>query len=323
MMISVRHLSKRFGRKTAIDDISFEVVRGEIVGFLGPNGAGKTTTMRILSGFLSASGGTAQIAGLDVFADSLEVRRRIGYLPENAPLYQDMRVDAYLRYRGLLKDLGGRRLWTRLEEVTEACGLNDVRQESIGRLSKGYRQRVGLADSLIHEPDVLILDEPTIGLDPNQIRQIRELIKNLGQRHTILLSSHILPEIETVCDRVLILSAGRIMASDTPANLVGALRGNSEVVAEIAGPAEEVTRELEAMAGIVRVTASPREKWHRFHCECLKESDPRETIFRAVQSRGWGLRELRAERRGLEDVFVAMTGTNGEEARTPVEGGRE
>jgi len=309
-MISVQNLTKRFGRTTAIDNLSFEVIRGEIVGFLGPNGAGKTTTMRILSCYMPATGGTARIAGLDVFSDSLEVRRRIGYLPENAPLYNDMRVTEYLRYRGQLRGLRGRRLRSRVGDVLDSCGLTGVRRKLISRLSKGYRQRVGLADSLIHEPEVLILDEPTIGLDPNQIKQIRELIRGLGQRHTILLSSHILPEIETVCDRVLIINNGRIMASDSPANLVGALKGNQMVLAEITGPGSDVSRGLEAIDGILKVTVSGGEKWHTFHCECDKNIDVRARIFQLVGARGWGLRELRCKKRGLEDVFVAITQKN-------------
>lgn len=321
-MISVRNLTKRFGRKTAIDNLSFEVTRGEIVGFLGPNGAGKTTTMRILSCYMPATGGTARIAGLDVFGDSLEVRRRIGYLAENAPLYNDMHVTGYLRYRGQLKGLGGRRLRSRVGEVTDACGLGSVRRQLISQLSKGYRQRVGLADSLIHEPEVLILDEPTIGLDPNQIRQIRELIRGLGQRHTILLSSHILPEIETVCDRVIIIDNGRIVASDSPSNLVGGLKGNKMILVEITGPLGDVCRGLESIDGVLNVMASEGEKWHTFHCECDRDMDARSEIFRLVGSMGWGLRELRSEKPGLEDAFVAITQDNGGSGRGPWEVGK-
>ena len=202
----------------AVDDVSFEVARGEIVGFLGPNGAGKTTTMRILACYLPATGGAVNVAGYDVFRDSIEVRRRIGYLPENVPLYPEMRVDEYLNYRARLKGVPPKKRRKRVDEVKGLCGLKDVGRRIIGQLSKGFRQRVGLAESMVHDPDLLILDEPTIGLDPNQIRQVRELIKGLAPRHTILISTHILPEVEMTCQRVLIIHRGRIVASDTRSN---------------------------------------------------------------------------------------------------------
>ncbi len=223
-MIKVESLTKRYGGFTAIDNISFEVGKGEIVGFLGPNGAGKSTTMRILSSFMPATSGRASIAGFDVFEKSLEARAHLGYLPENVPLYTDMRVTEYLNYRAALKGVRGRRLKERVGDVMELCSLTDVQNKIIGTLSKGYRQRVGLADALVHDPDLLILDEPTIGLDPNQIRQVRELIRNLGKHHTILISTHILPEVEMTCSRVIIINKGRIEASDTPKNLVDRIR---------------------------------------------------------------------------------------------------
>ena len=222
--IKVENLTKRYANYTAIKDLSFEVERGEIVGFLGPNGAGKSTTMRILSCFQPATSGRATVAGYDVFSQSLQVREHLGYLPENVPLYTDMRVNEYLEHRAALKGLSGKKLRTRVGEVKEMTDLNDVQRKLVGNLSKGYRQRVGLAEALVGDPDLLILDEPTIGLDPNQIRQVRDLIKNLGKKHTILLSTHILPEVEMTCSRVIILHKGKIEASDTPQNLLNHLR---------------------------------------------------------------------------------------------------
>src|SRR5213082_3103170 len=223
-MIKVENLTKRYAGQTAIRDLNFEVGQGEIMGFLGPNGAGKTTTMRILAGFMPATSGRASIAGFDVFEQSLQARAHLGYMPENVPLYNDMRVTEYLDYRAALKAVPHRRVAERVGDVKELCGLKEVEKKVIGTLSKGYRQRVGLADALLHEPDLLILDEPTIGLDPNQIRQVRELIKNIGKQHTILLSTHILPEVEMTCSRVIIINKGKIEASDTPQNLLSQLR---------------------------------------------------------------------------------------------------
>ena len=223
-MIKVENLTKRYAGQPAIRDLNFEVSRGEIMGFLGPNGAGKTTTMRILASFMPPTSGRVTIAGFDVFEQSLQARAHLGYMPENVPLYSDMRVTEYLRYRAALKGVQHRRVTERVGDVNELCGLKGVENKLIGALSKGYRQRVGLADALVAEPDLLILDEPTIGLDPNQIRQVRELIKNLGEQHTILLSTHILPEVEMTCSRVIIIHKGRIEACDTPENLLGKIR---------------------------------------------------------------------------------------------------
>ncbi len=248
-MIRVEDLTKRYAGVTAISGLSFEVRKGEIVGFLGPNGAGKSTTMRILAGYLPPTSGVAEIAGLDVFRHSLEARSRIGYMPENVPLYNDMRVNEYLRYRASLKGVPGRLLKERVGEVKELCGLEQVAEKLIGALSKGYRQRVGLADAMVHEPELLILDEPTIGLDPNQIRQVRQLIRNLGRRHTILLSTHILPEVEMTCTRVLIINQGRIEASDTPANLLQKMRTAAGVRVEIRS-AEDPRDQLTALKGV-------------------------------------------------------------------------
>src|SRR6266550_1268652 len=236
LIIEVENLTKRYAGHAAVDRITFSVQRGEIVGFLGPNGAGKSTTMRILACFLPATSGTARVAGYDVFTQADAVRRRIGYMPENNPLHLDMRVREYLKFRARLKGLGIGRSRDRAEVVMEQCGLTDVRRKIIGHLSKGYRQRVGLADALVHEPELIILDEPTIGLDPHQIRSVRQMIKNLGGKHTVLISTHILPEAEMMCSRMLIMYDGKILASDTPENLQRMMAGNGQIVAEIAAP---------------------------------------------------------------------------------------
>ena len=320
-MIQVSHLTKRFASAVAIDDVSFEVQRGEIVGFLGPNGAGKTTTMRILTGYLAATEGKVCIDGLDVFEQSLEVRRRIGYLPETVPLYPELRVDEYLGFRARLKGVARRKLRDRLDEVKTLCGLKDVERRIIGQLSRGYWQRVGLADSLIHDPELLILDEPTMGLDPNQIRVMRELIMNLGRRYTILLSTHLLSEAEMVCQRVLILHRGKIIASDSPAVLAGLLQGSIGIVAEIFGPHDEVLVRLEQLPDVARVSCPDRTApaaagvspaaWQRYMIETVKDAEMRSAVFDMVAQNKWRLRELRVEKRNLEDVFVQLTAQNG------------
>lgn len=313
-MIRVENLIKNYGGIVAVDDLSFNVAKGEIVGFLGPNGAGKTTTMRILACYMPASSGTVEIDGRDVFSQSLEVRQRIGYLPENVPLYTDMRVSEYLKYRGKLKGMHGKYLRTRMSDVVDMCELGDVKKRIISQLSKGFRQRIGLADALMHEPELLILDEPTIGLDPNQIRNIRNLIKHLGGRHTILLSSHLLAEVEMTCERVLIINRGKIVASDTPENLAGALKGNMQVVVEIKADSRDVCVELEKIKGVVRVSCEREGTWNVFLCETIRGVDPRGDIFETVSRRGWKLRELREERRNLEDIFVELTSVGVERA---------
>jgi len=316
-MISVSNLTKRFGRTTAADNLCFEVARGEVVGFLGPNGAGKTTTMRMLACYLPPTGGRVTIAGLDVLRDSIEVRQRIGYLPENAPLYEDMRVSEYLEYRGRLKGLQGSLLRARTDEVVVQCDLNDVYSTVIGRLSKGFRQRVGLADALLHDPAVLILDEPTIGLDPNQIRRTRNLIRGLARRYTVLLSSHILHEVESMCERVLIMNRGRIVASDTTENLVALVKGHAVTVAEISAPQEELVKRIQSLPGVMRVYAEAEHGWTRLRVESRKGRDLRTDLFHLASLNGWGLRELREERRNLEDVFISVTGS---ETQAPEDG---
>ncbi len=306
-MIKVEHLTKRYAGHTAIKDLSFEVGRGEIMGFLGPNGAGKTTTMRILASFLPPTTGRASIAGFDVFEQSLQARSHLGYMPENVPLYNDMRVTEYLDYRAALKGVPHRRVSERVGDVKELCGLRDVEKKMIGALSKGYRQRVGLADALLHEPDLLILDEPTIGLDPNQIRQVRELIKNLGKQHTILLSTHILPEVEMTCSRVIIIHKGQIEACDTPENLLGQIRQAGGVIVEAKTGTDHGPEELEKISGVREVTIENDGDWKTFSLRVESGVDVREEIYRLASARKWALRELTQRRATLEDVFVELT----------------
>jgi len=306
-MIKVQNLTKRYAGVTAIDNLSFEVEKGEIVGFLGPNGAGKSTTMRILSSFMPATSGQASIAGFDVFENSLEARSRLGYMPENVPLYNDMRVTDYLSYRGALKGVIGHRLKERVGDVQELCNLKEVENRIIGTLSKGYKQRVGLADALVHDPDLLILDEPTIGLDPNQIRQVRELIKNLGKHHTILLSTHILPEVEMTCNRVIIINKGRIKASDTPQNLLTQLRTAGGIQLEAKTGEDNGIEQLSKIIGVKNVIKEPADDFSRFLLRVESNSDLREEIFKLAVERRWIIRELSSRKSTLEDVFVEMT----------------
>jgi len=306
-MIKVENLTKRYAGQSAIKDLNFEVGQGEIMGFLGPNGAGKTTTMRILAGFMPPTSGRATIAGFDVFSQSLQARARLGYMPENVPLYTDMRVNEYLVYRAALKSVPSRRVAERVGDVNELCGLKEVEKQLIGTLSKGYRQRVGLADALLHEPDLLILDEPTIGLDPNQIRQVRELIKNLGKQHTILLSTHILPEVEMTCGRVIIIHKGRIEACDTPDNLLGKIRQAGGVVVEAKTASDNGAEELKKIPGVRNVMTAVDGEWKIFSLRVESGLDVREQIFRLATDRHWAVRELTQRRATLEDVFVELT----------------
>jgi ABC-2 type transport system ATP-binding protein len=309
-MIKVEQLTKKYAGVTGIDQISFEVGKGEIVGFLGPNGAGKTTTMRILASYMPASSGRATVAGFDVFSESLKARRHLGYLPENVPLYHDMRVNEYLRYRGALKALSGKRLKNRIGIIKELCGLREVGRKKIAGLSKGFRQRVGLAEAMIHEPDLLILDEPTIGLDPNQIRQVRELIKSLGERHTILLSTHILSEVEATCSRVIIINRGRIEASDTPENLVNQLRTSGLLRLEVKCASEDPVSYLSEVSGVREVRTVSDGEWRSCEIRIEANTDPREQIFRLAVQRQWVIRELSKERATLEDAFLELTHTD-------------
>jgi ABC-2 type transport system ATP-binding protein len=306
-MIKVENLTKRYAGHTAIRDLNFEVGKGEIMGFLGPNGAGKSTTMRILSSFMPPTSGRASIAGFDIFEQSLQARAHLGYMPENVPLYNDMRVTEYLNYRAALKNVPSRRVAERVGDVKELCGLKEVEKKIIGTLSKGYRQRVGLADALVHEPDLLILDEPTSGLDPNQIRQVRDLIRNLGKQHTILLSTHILPEVEMTCSRVIIINRGRIEACDTPENLLGRIRTAGGVIVEAKVGKDDGGQELKKIEGVRDVTVSTDGDWQVFALRVEANTDVREEVFRRANARHWTLRELSQRRATLEDVFVEIT----------------
>jgi ABC-2 type transport system ATP-binding protein len=306
-MIKVENLTKRYAGQTAIQDLNFEVGKGEIMGFLGPNGAGKSTTMRILSSFMPPTSGRASVAGFDIFEQSLQARAHLGYMPENVPLYNDMRVTEYLDYRAALKGVPHRRIAERVGDVKELCGLKEVEKKLIAALSKGYRQRVGLADALVHEPDLLILDEPTSGLDPNQIRQVRDLIKNLGKQHTILLSTHILPEVEMTCSRVIIINKGRIEACDTPENLLGRIRTAGGVIVEAKVGSDNGPEELKKIQGVRDVATSADGEWQIFALRVEAETDVREEVFRLASERHWTLRELSQRKATLEDVFVEIT----------------
>jgi ABC-2 type transport system ATP-binding protein len=306
-MIQVEHLTKRYGSIPAIQDLSFEVAKGEIVGFLGPNGAGKSTTMKILTGYLPATSGRATIAGFDVFSHSIDARRRLGYLPENTPLYTDMRVGEYLRYRAKLKGVPSSKVRERVGDVLEICALRDRERAMIRDLSKGYRQRVGLADALVHDPELLILDEPTIGLDPNQIRQVRELIRNLGGKRTVLISTHILPEVEMMCSRVIVIHKGQIRASDTAENLLKNHRALGAMRVEARVPAADATPLLQTVPGVKDVTAAPDGDWSAFQLRLDANADPGEEIWRLARERGWQIREMTRRRSTLEDVFVDLT----------------
>lgn len=307
-MIEVQQLTKSYARHEAVRGISFHVDRGEIVGFLGPNGAGKTTTLRMLTGYLPPTSGAASIAGFDIFRQSIEARRKIGYMPENVPLYDDMRVREYLNFRAQLKGLDHRRTRQRVSEVLDTCGLESVKKKMIKTLSKGYRQRVGLADALVHEPELLILDEPTNGLDPNQIRQIRELIKQLGQNHTILVSTHILHEVEITCNRVIIIDTGKIRAADTPVNLVNQMRAAGRVTVELQVEPQVATGALSRIDHVKKVRHEELDQgWQRFHLLSDSGSDVREAIALLAAQYGWPLRTVYRDEPTLEDVFVEMT----------------
>jgi len=313
-MIEVTDLTKRYAGHTAVSNISFTVGHGEIVGLLGENGAGKSTTMRILACFLPASSGTVRVGGLDVFKESDEVRRRIGYMPENNPLHPDMRVREYLKFRARLKGLGWRRARERVDTVMEQCGLVEVRGRIIGHLSKGYRQRVGLADALVHEPQLIILDEPTIGLDPHQIRSVRQLIKSLGTSHTVLISTHILPEAEMTCNRMVIMYQGKILAADTPENLQRLMSSNSQVIAEIAAPPAQLNECWAQIPEIQHFDVSPCEgDYYRCALTPLEGMDLRPRIFELAQARGWRVRELTRSRHSLEDIYMRVTRQDEEE----------
>jgi ABC-2 type transport system ATP-binding protein len=306
-MIQVEHLTKRYSGFTAIKDLSFEVRKGEIVGFLGPNGAGKSTTMRILTGYMPPTSGRVSIAGFDIFEQSVEARRHIGYLPESTPLYHDMRVNEYLRYRAALKGVESANIRERVGDVLEMCSLQEKERALIATLSKGQRQRVGLADALVHDPDLLILDEPTIGLDPNQIRQVRELIKNLAHRRTVLISTHILPEVEMMCSRVIVIHKGRIRAADTAENLLRNHRAAGAITLELLNPPDSVREALTKLSGVKDVTEETTENGKRFHLRTDADAHPAEEILRMAWEKHWALVELNRRKPTMEDVFVDLT----------------
>ena len=306
-MIEVKDLTKWYGNYPAVEDVSFEVKKGETVGFLGPNGAGKTTTMRIITGFMPPTSGTAKVAGYDVVEQSIEARRYIGYLPETVPLYTDMTVQAYLSFMGTLRGMNPKRIKTRIDEVVGICRLGDYRKSLIGKLSKGFRQRVGIAQATLHEPQVLVLDEPTIGIDPIQVVETRNLIKDVGREHTIILSTHILPEVSMVCTRVLIINEGQIIAEDTPRNLAERLQGVEKVEAEIRGPEEQVTRALNGIRGVVSVSVMSDSDRSIYSVEAKRGLDLRSTISRVVISNGWGLLTIQLVGMSLEEIFLQLT----------------
>ena len=325
-MIKVEGLTKRYARNVAVDSISFEVQKGQIVGFLGPNGAGKTTTMRVLTCFLPPTAGAAEVAGYDVVQHSMEVKKRIGYLPEIPPLYPEMEVYEYLEFAGSIKGLKGQDLHKRVDDAMGRCNVADVRKKLISKLSKGYRQRVGLAQAIIHNPDVLILDEPTAGLDPKQILETRDLIKGLAGDHTIILSTHILPEVEQICEKVIIIARGKLVATDSVRNLTNRLRGAEAVSIEVEPrdgelDVQQAQRRLEQVPGVSRVLhRENRDHKLLFEVESLQGRSVRAELARAVVESGWNLNELRPVALSLEEIFLQLTGTD-QAAATETAGG--
>jgi ABC-2 type transport system ATP-binding protein len=314
-VIEVQHLSKRYGRVSAVDDVSFRVERGEILGFLGPNGAGKTTTMRILTGYMPASEGKAVVAGFDVFDQPIEAKRRTGYLPETPPLYPDMTVLEYLTFVAKIKGVPAAERSGRIQSVMQRTRVDDMAGRQCGKLSKGYKQRVGLAQALIHNPDVLILDEPTAGLDPKQIIETRELIKGLAGDHTVILSTHILPEVSQTCHRVVIINKGRVVAVDTPDNLTARLRGSATMFVQVDAPGANVAATLGGVAGVTRVIEGERRDGVAgFEIESEKGRDVRRDLAHAIVANGWGLLELRPMRMSLEEIFLSLTTEEADQA---------
>ncbi len=319
-MIEVDHLSKRYGPFTAVDDVSFRVESGQILGFLGPNGAGKTTTMRIITGYMPATSGKATVAGYDVFEQPLEAKRRTGYLPETPPLYPDMTVREYLTFVAKIKGVRTH-VKDRVNEVMKRTWVADMADRHCAKLSKGYKQRVGLAQAIIHNPDVLVLDEPTAGLDPKQIIETRQLIRELAGTHTIVLSTHILPEVSQTCQRVVIINKGRVVAVDSPENLTQRMQGAATVFVQSDGPAMDVQSALRNVSGVTRVTPSePKGDLASFEVDTEKGADLRRELAAAIVTRGWGLLELRSMRMSLEDIFLSViTDETSEPAAAPAE----
>jgi len=316
-MIDVENLTKYYGQRAAIRDVTFNVGKGEIVGLLGPNGAGKTTTMRILTGYLPATSGKAVVAGFNVADNPMEVRKRLGYLPETVPLYTDMTVYAYLDFTAKLRGVPGKGRKRRVEEVIDLCRLGEVRNKVIAKISRGYRQRVGLAQAIVHNPQVIILDEPTVGLDPRQIIEIRQVIRDLAGGHSLILSTHILPEVSTLCDRVVIINRGRVLVEDTLANLQQQGTEAERLRLEVRGPVEEVRERLSALAGVasVEMVAETEEgnesrEFSRYLVNATTGSDLREQIASAIIGQGWGLLEMRTAQPSLEEIFVRLVSTD-------------
>jgi ABC-2 type transport system ATP-binding protein len=308
-VIEVEHVSKVYNGRKAVDDVSFKVEKGEILGFLGPNGAGKTTTMRILTCYMPSTEGTARVAGYDVFEESIEVRKRIGYLPENPPLYPEMAVQSYLNFVAKIKGTRSSQRKSQVDEVIGKCNLGDVRNRIIGKLSKGYKQRVGLAQALLNNPEVLILDEPTLGLDPKQIHEVRDLIKSLGSTHTVILSTHILPEVSMTCNRVVIINKGKVVAMDTPEGLAHQMKGAERVSLTVEGPMDAVRDKLQSIDGVLRVQVNEESTGSQatYVVECQLDSDLRRVLAATVVSQGWGLLDLQGISMSLEDVFINLT----------------
>ncbi|GIS81852.1 MAG: ABC transporter ATP-binding protein [Dehalococcoidia bacterium] len=307
IMIQATGLTHFYGPQPAIDEVTFNVKRGEILGFLGPNGAGKTTTMRILTGYMPPTHGQVTIGGHDVVKDSLEVRKLVGYLPETVPLYTEMPVTNYLRYMGSLRGMNNRDLKRRIPDVIELCRLNDYSKTIIGKLSKGYRQRVGIAQAILHEPELLVMDEPTIGIDPIQVVETRRLIQDLGKQQTVVLSSHILPEVSMVCERVLIIHQGHIVAEDTPENLAQTLQGVDQLQVEINGPPREVTTALRNIEGVIDVNHRNQPDKEVYLVKSEEGLDLRDEISRVIVSNGWGLLSMQLMSMSLEDIFLRLT----------------
>ena len=307
-MIEVEHVSKVYSGRKAVDDVSFKVEKGEVLGFLGPNGAGKTTTMRILTCYMPSTEGTARIAGYDVFEQSIEVRKRIGYLPENPPIYPEMTVDSYLNFVAKIKGARSNTRKSQVSEAIEKCNLGDVRTRIIGKLSKGYKQRVGLAQALLNNPEVLILDEPTLGLDPKQIHEVRSLIKGFANSHTVILSTHILPEVSMTCNRVVIINKGKVVAMDTPEGLAHQMKGAERVSLTVEGPEQAVREKFLEVDGVLSVQVeSSSGSRATYTVECKLDSDLRRELAKLVIAQGWGLLELRGISLSLEDVFINLT----------------
>jgi ABC-2 type transport system ATP-binding protein len=313
-MIEVNNLTKYYGDFPAIENVSFTVNKGEILGFLGPNAAGKTTTMRILTGFMPPTSGSAKIAGFDVVDQSLEARRHIGYLPETVPLYTEMNVMDYLDFMGRIRGMGKQWRRRRIGEVIGICRLEEYQSSIIGKLSKGFRQRVGIAQAILHEPDVLIMDEPTIGIDPIQVVETRNLIKGFGGEHTVILSTHILPEVSMVCERVIIINEGQVVAMDRPDQLSERLRGTTRIEVDIKGPVAQVMAALRDIPGVSDVTRTDKEGVGSYNIQSASGADLREPIVNLVFQSGWSLLRLQPIPMSLEEIFLRLTATETDSA---------